>query len=116
MKLEDIQKLCDDATCGPWKANQLSVIVTGMDNNYLLTNSGHNDSQIIVHSLYWSSDFDFDQSVLNAKFIAASRDLLPKLLAVAKAAQNLLDAKDFESEGDYYFLDLYDSLEELEKE
>jgi hypothetical protein len=75
MKLDEIQKLCDGATPGPWKP-------------------GHT--------------YDHQR---NAAFIAASRTLIPKLLAVAKAAQDYRDGSY-----DVSFMRLWDALDALEAE
>ncbi len=51
--------------------------------------------------------------VSDAQFIAASRDLIPKLLAVVKAAKNQL--KQIPSDPNYDTSELEASLEELER-
>lgn len=70
MTLEEIEKLCEEATPGPWQ-NEYSL-VNGIEGRIASVDS------IVPYR---------DKIDINAKFIAASRNLMPKLLAVAKAAE-----------------------------
>ncbi len=104
MKIEDIEKLIAEATEGPWYHVNLEhewsdeiynePIVTSLENGIACT-YGKGTSK----------------SVANAKFIAASRSLMPKLIAVAKAVK--YDLRQLRMLG---FLELTRALEELEKE
>lgn len=103
MKLEEIQKLCDEATPGPWRWDY-----TGSSDYWLTSNDERIDGLWDRH--------DFNEH--NRQFIAASRDLLPKLLAVAWAAKRFIevDYENFPEDVDQCQisnLDYY--LKELEK-
>lgn len=71
MKLEEIEKLCNEATPGPWMA--------------FIPNDERLVQKAIVSGpkQYINNSFSSE----DAEFIAASRTLMPKLLDVAKAAK-----------------------------
>lgn len=73
MKLEDIEKMCERATPAPWTTCK-------PDSDDLIT--GKDDFS--VAGCCCCGGFD---RVEDAAFVAASRELVPKLLAVAKAAE-----------------------------
>lgn len=101
MNLEEIEKLCEEATKGPWTVNKTrKIIASEIDNGHTIAN-------------LYQSDFVIWQAEINAKFIAASRTLMPKLLAVAKAAKPVMIISNKEHEA---WKTLRLALEELEKE
>lgn len=67
MKLEEIKKLCEASTPAPWHYDGYDVMEA--------------DTPCIIAT---------PQSDANGLFIAAARDLLPKLLAVAEALQSVV--------------------------
>lgn len=73
MKLEDLKKLCDEATPGPWEYS---------DYDSEFTKGG---------GLVGTSAFGLMADKSTCRFIAASRTMIPRLIAVAEAAQNLID-------------------------
>lgn len=78
MKLEDIRKLCDEATAGPW----------GMD--------WHNDDRT-TRDIWRALGPIVDgkaRAQADAAFIAMARTALPKLLAVAEAAREAAERTD----------------------
>lgn len=75
MKLEDIKKLIDAATPGPWVAYQE------------LQRSWYIEDKCATATI-----LDSAMSGSDAAFIAASRTLMPKLLAVAEEAASLCEA------------------------
>lgn len=77
MKLEDIRKLCDKATSGPWLADPV--------NDRVWVEKGFEDQNVIcdVHGM--------GVGHCDLRFVAASRTLIPKLLAVAEAAKAYCD-------------------------
>lgn len=88
MKLEEIEKLCDEATAGPWEFRSKDGDESSSE--YCGTYSvGPDDVEdynnwIIDDTKYYNTA---PSRIEDAKFIAASRELMPKLLAVAKAAE-----------------------------
>jgi hypothetical protein len=76
MKLDELQRLCDQATPGPWDGNTLRGII---DLQY--APAGH------CTGMTWLSH--------DANFIAAARTALPKLIAVAKAAKLIAYPRGF---------------------
>lgn len=76
MKIEEIEKLIAEATAGPWDSTKLGLTVVPDDRVVRFT-----DKDLAGQS--WIRERD-------AKFIAESRTLLPKLLAVAKAGKKQL--------------------------
>lgn len=95
MKLDEIEKLCNEATPGPWLGDYIPLQAI----------------RILDYS---------DNMSKNIEFIAAARMLMPKLLKVAKAANLFIE---IENDPDLYLLEeksfeaqeaLQKSLEELE--
>lgn len=78
MKLEEIKKLIDAATPGPWLAHY----ETGL-NPMVITLIEASGGQNFGERICGSDKFT------NMEFIAASRTLMPKLLAVAEAAAEI---------------------------
>lgn len=78
MKLEEIEKLCEEATSGPWTWYYYKNLAYIESPNEIIINPGFNITEMEEYGI--SEDKD-------ALFIAASRELIPKLLAVAKAVQ-----------------------------
>lgn len=82
MKLEDIKKLCDEAT-----PKELWC------KSYIPANE---------EGTHWRSlgpiAFGMDQAIKDSEFIAAARTLLPKLLAVAEDAAKICDEQRDSSE------------------
>ena len=73
MKLEDLKRLCEEATPGPWG----------------LTSPG---SYIVICPVVYSyrdDDNPYARNGADRAFIAAARTMLPRLIAVAEAARVL---------------------------
>lgn len=83
MKFEEIEKLCNEAMPGPWHFNEADRVICNFNfANFNIARIPHRNFDCpISHS----------QFIGNGKFMAASRELIPKLLGVAKAAQNAFD-------------------------
>ncbi len=112
MKLDELQKLCDEATPGPWQFRHYGEPAfndpdeTGF--NWWVQNSDKQQIRICDHE---------NTNHMNGKFIAASRTLLPKLLKVAKAAKVACNDHDLQCEDASGNLDrLEEALAELEKD
>ena len=69
MKLEDLEKICDEATPGPWESYG-SQIRRPVDDGFNFV------GRINFHH--------------DAKFVSSSRELMRRLLIVAKAAKELI--------------------------
>lgn len=90
MKLADLKKLCDEATPGPW--------VTVDDGFHAgVGRKQHNEERKARGNKYWAhADVcggDSHEGYFtgpDADFIAAAREALPKLIAVAEAARSVL--------------------------
>lgn len=72
MKLEELRKICDAATPGPWRFAQL---LDGIEARALLDSRGY---------LFGRSD-----DLQNGEFIEAARTYMPLLLDLAEAAADL---------------------------
>ncbi len=76
MTLDELKKLCEEATPGPWWTSSACV----------------ESSQVNVADCFTGlSDRDMPEVEANATFIAAAREALPKLIAVAEAARGCLE-------------------------
>jgi hypothetical protein len=98
MKLGEIKKLCNEATPGPWK---IFLAYEEDERAYLDGPQEYTENRFHIN---------------DAKFIAAARELIPKLLNVAKAAKIVNDAMIREKQYIYGAEILDEALEELEKE
>lgn len=96
MKLEEIEKLCEEATTGPW---------------YVFLPAGEEDSPAHLTGPRQFTEFRFGLS--DAKFIAASRELIPKLLAVVKAVEKM--KKESLAYHNWYALVSSEFAEEVDK-
>lgn len=87
MKLEEIQKLLDEIPPAPWWTDGDFKVYK--DDKVIEVESSHvticDCSPVLM-------DRSPDTAQAVAQFIAASRTLMPKLLAVAKAAKELTDS------------------------
>ena|SRR5687768_14489490 len=88
MTLDDMQRLCDDATPGPW------IFCHGdLHNHWELWNP--KTAEWVVQD-----DSGVEPSTENLTFIAHSRTLLPKLIEVARLAKeqhgSVCDSRDYE--------------------
>ena len=104
MKLEEIKKLCDEATPGPWVRHEtysdvwfLGEKIMGNNKTIVYQNDGHNAGK--------------EEDI---KFIAASRTLIPKLLAVAEAAKKYMHIDHFMTPE--AGVSLRNALEDLERD
>lgn len=79
MKFEDIRKLIDEASEGPWKSDHVYVKFPCYKSP-----SGWDSGALQI-------DNCDGLCVPTARFIAASRELMPKLLAVAEAARDHME-------------------------
>jgi hypothetical protein len=75
MKLEELKKLCDEATIGPWTWRS-----EGLVNKYI------DEGLVIPKADAWGDRWVEPK---DKAFIAAARTYLPRLIAVAEAATNL---------------------------
>ena len=71
MKLEDLKKLCDEATSGPWSYRESG----SCGGTVYRISPSFTDSGSMAHA--------------DAAFIAAARTYMPKLIAVVEAAKSL---------------------------
>lgn len=88
MKLDEIQKLVDSATPGPWYAGRDSVATNPT------SAPGYPPDMAVIASLYDGEYIENPNSERDTKFIAAARELVPKLLAVAVAAKKCQRAQE----------------------
>jgi hypothetical protein len=79
--LDEIQKLCDQATPGPWKLWGMQVLQDPVGDSNVET------ARLIAKT----DDPDRGLRTFNASFIAEARTYLPRLLAVARAAKHVAD-------------------------
>ncbi len=102
MKLEDIQKLCDEATEGPWTEKRILML------------NGDPSFFSKVEGFYVDDDNNMEDC--DARFIAAARELMPELLKVVKAAEyhasvcGIHDSDELQS-----FNQLLEALKDLEQ-
>lgn len=109
MKLEEIRRLCDEATPGPWRAEYGGDMVYGREGRIATMDS-------IEHYR--------DKVAINAKFIAMARTELPKLLKVVEAVKKTEQKINEDCPGggwndflaDEELIKAFIALEELEKE
>jgi hypothetical protein len=89
MKLKEIEKLCEEATSGPWFSSETTSL---NDNIKLQTPVIRAASHLTAHGTLKicsvGNGNKEERDKLNAKFIAASRTFMPKLLAIAKEMKN----------------------------
>ncbi len=82
MKLKEIRKLCDEATPGPWHLAREEMSVRSDSVGKAICGLGYL--------------MEMEESVgvepSDCKFIAAARELIPKLLAVAEAVSHYQDS------------------------
>ncbi len=93
MKLEEIEKLCEEATPGPWEA-QIPAMTGEWPKARIWPLKI--EGKLYHYAMIKTAD---------AEFIAASRTLMPKLLQIAKLAK-----------ASNYGTTMLDTLKELEKE
>ncbi len=111
MKLEEIEKICNEALPGPWFFNEADR--EGMLGDLCWDGNPHNELLKL-----WPRNAGLQEiGKGTAEFIAMARTELPKLLAVVKAAKLACDDIDLCYEDNSGNLDkLGWALEELEKE
>lgn len=73
MTLEELKKLCDEATPGPWEQGPIRLI--------------YSRDPVGMSSGEWIAEVADNH---DASFIAVARSMLPKLIAVAQAARSVL--------------------------
>lgn len=83
--LDKLQKLCDEATPGPWEYLRLE------DEKNRECNIGHVDSDEGWHSVISRESGIYGPGTSDAEFIIAARRYMPLLIAVARAAQSDMD-------------------------
>lgn len=81
MNLEALKKLCDDATIGPWEFRATEH--SGGIKFVVAPNAPRNANGTEFIPADCSHSF-------NGRFIAASREMVPLLIAVAEAAQEVI--------------------------
>lgn len=94
MNLKEMEKLCNDATPGPWifRSKDPDDPCSDLFGKYSVGPDPENYSTwIIDDTKYYPTA---PERIEDARFIAASRDLMPKLIAVAKAAKAYRDEMD----------------------
>lgn len=110
MKIEDIEKLCAEATAAPWIEEIRDYSALGKGTR--LDSLGP-----IGHWASYSKDSGLDIPRADIRFIAASRELMHKLLAVAQAAKAIRDECRGYDEIGASMLETFDrALAELERE
>lgn len=83
MKLEELKKLCQDITPGPWKYDWGNWEVEGPPpNRYPICSMTPDNRRAPFHG----QAQNHVDSGADGEFIAAARNMLPKLIAVAEAA------------------------------
>ncbi len=105
MKLSDIRKLCEAALPGPWKWDYYQLVSTTVDP------LGTTGDGVVMNMPGTNRPEPGD-----ADFIAAARDLLPRLLAVAEAARSVNRQARACVPGGPSFVDLNEALAALESE
>lgn len=96
MNLEDLKKLCQEATPGPWGLKEHGLVSSSFPNS-----CGEN----------YQIAGDIDEQ--DADFIAAAREALPKLIAVAEAARVVAAGfRRFYDENEQPLVDALAALEE----
>lgn len=83
MKLEDMKRLCDEATPGPWSASEEGYEVD-YEYVYYVSPSHFSTKQIAA--------VNSDKAEHDSRFIAAARTLMPKLIKVVEEALEARDA------------------------
>ncbi len=114
MKLEEIQKLIEASTPGPWKYDWGNWEVEGpRPDRYAICGMTPDDRAPGFHG---QKPNPVD-SPADGEFIAASRTLLPKLLKVARAAKAVVikDAAEFDGVTNPAMSALYDAVAKLEE-
>lgn len=111
MTLDELQRLCDEATPGEWVAKGPGYRGDGF--------SGYMDPCAELRIGAYDDEDPYvvdDLEEVDAQFIAAARTYLPKLIAVAKAAKRLSDnIAEFDTITDNCFIErLDDALASLE--
>ncbi len=96
MKIEEIETLIEKAAPGPWV------------NNYDVGVEDASGNELMDTCRIFSENFSHEEVAATSRFIAASRTLIPKLLAVAKAVKEMPTLKIPH--------DVLDALEDLENE
>lgn len=86
MKLEEIRKLCDEPTPGPWKWLYSSQGLFASP-GYVLHQGNLGKGGIVLEGSGSENNYGVICSAKDREFIAASRNLMPKLLAIAEAVQ-----------------------------
>lgn len=112
MTIEEIEKLCNKATPGPWYYDSGNMQVESHRTD--LYRLPIVDIASISERREWAEEHEIKDSWDrddDGDFIAAARILMPKLLAVAKAAKN-----DRARGGFNMLMETGKALEELEKE
>ena len=107
MTLDEIRKLIDAATPGPWwnelwdvhssRVHICEAQTTGAEIEPAPVKDTfvfHEDGRVTTMGGSQLADISQEEAEANARFIAASRTLLPKLLAVAEAAGQWLEYHD----------------------
>ncbi len=115
MKLDELQKLCDEATAGPWTVDVDYVELGEVEQR--LRSIGP-----ITYWAEWASDAGLTAKKADSQFIVAARTYMPILIEVARAAKLLAIEAECEPECEACIyntaiLDELDiALENLEKE
>lgn len=99
MKLEDLKRLCDEATPGPWADISNNRDIDAM----VIWSTGPEDE--LKHYATYQECTNAD-----AAFIAAARTYLPKLIAAAEAAKKFRNSDP----AHVYSTEYYDAREELD--
>ncbi len=100
MKLEEIEKICNEATPGPWEVAGESGASQGVD-------------QRINFSIQCKYVDAWKAMDTDPRFVRMARTELPKLLAVAKAAGKYLVKEDCVDFASFDYGDYLGSLEDF---
>lgn len=108
MKLEELKRLCEAATPGPWRLRDFGSYRGehgGQIQNYQIYDA---DSELLLEGGVYYDNIS-PKRIEDAAFIAAARTYLPRLIAVAEAAK--IAQKDG---GPFAVLRIYEALDALE--
>jgi hypothetical protein len=88
MKLEEIKRLCEAATPGPWRVTEYPKEEWGPSDT--IEGDIHGATQAWERTICDDTQYyPTAPGLADVRFIAAARDLVPKLLAVAEAAESI---------------------------
>lgn len=97
--LAELEKLCAQATPGPWVFDSYSTVIGENDPDY----DPHGDPSKVFQVAVSHGDTATAQGKKNADFLVAAREALPALLKIARAAEAVLADGEHLLHCDYRF-------------